>query len=314
MPRNRSARLALLGSSAQRPATAAYPSRSSGPLKRRIVLGVLVAISLVLITVYFRESGGGVVHGLQSTGSTVLHPFEVAATRVARPFQDLYDYVRGLTNAKAERDRLRAENDRLRQQLIQLRSADRQNGELRRELGYVSGPTFPSGYRHLTAAIVSKPESQFDQQFVVAVGRSEGVAKDDPVVTADGLVGKVTKVVAHQSQVTMLTDEGSAVSAVDANTGAEGIVKHGQGPGATLFLDQVPLSAHVEQNDKIVTSGWKNGRLTSIFPRGIAIGVVSSVSFPSNALFASVQVTPYVPFSALDSVTVLVPKGSAGKP
>ena len=102
MPRNRSARLAVLGSS-QRSTSSSYPprlnGRFSGPVKRRIILGVLVVVSLVLITVYFRESDGGALHSIQNAGSTVLRPFEVAATRIAHPFQDLYNYVRGLVDA-----------------------------------------------------------------------------------------------------------------------------------------------------------------------------------------------------------------------
>jgi rod shape-determining protein MreC len=272
------------------------------------VLGVLVVLSLVLITVYFRESEGGALHDLQSAGATVLRPFEVGATRVARPFQDLYDYLRGLVNAKSERDRLRAENERLRRQVIQYQSKALENNTLKTELDYISGKRFPRDYRPLTAAIVSKPQSQFEQRVVIAAGRANGIAKDDPVISAEGLVGKVTKVVEHQAQVTLLTDEDSAVSAIDVDTRAEGIVKHGHGPGSSLFLDQVPRSEHVGADDRIATAGWHNGKLSSLYPAGIAIGRVTSVGFPSTDLYARVQVTPYVDFSALDSVIVLVAK------
>ena len=311
MPRNRSARLAVLGSS-QRSTTGSYPprlsGRFSGPVKRRIVLGVLVVLSLVLITVYFRESGGGALHSIQSAGSTVLRPFEIAATRIARPFQDLYDYVRGLVDAKSERDRLQAEVDRLRKRMIRLQFASQQNKTLARSLKYVSGPNFPKDFTPVTAEIISKLPSQFQQRVVIAAGSANGIRSDDPVVTPDGLVGKVSKVAAHQAQVMLLTDEDTAVSAIDIDTRAEGIVRHGHGPGTTLFLDQVPKSERVVLNNRIVTAGWHQGKLSSIYPKGIPIGIVSSASFPSTDLYASVQITPYVDFSSLDSVTVLVAK------
>jgi len=274
------------------------------------VLGVLVVLSLLLITVYFRESEGGTLHDLQGAGTSVLRPFEVAATRVARPFQDLYDYVSGLVAAKSARDRLRAENQRLRQQVIELQSADQLNKSLQAALDYVTGPRFPQDYKPVTAAIVSKPPSQFEQQVVIAAGRADGIRDDDPVVTAAGLVGKVTKVVGGEAQVTLLTDEDSAVSAIDLHTRAEGIVKHGHGPGATLFLDQVPKSEHVAEGDRIVTSGWHSGSLSSIYPFGIAIGRVTSVNFQSTDNYASVQIAPYVDFSSLDSLIVLVARPS----
>src|SRR5262245_44431379 len=157
--------------------------RFSGPVKRRIVLGVLVVLSLILITVYFRESGGGALHNLQSAGSTVLRPFEIAATRVAHPFQDLYDYLRGLVNAKSERDRLQAELDRTRKRLIKLQFAAQQNKTLQSSLKYVSGPSFPKDYRPVTTEIISKLPSQFQQRVVIAAGSANGIREDDPVVT-----------------------------------------------------------------------------------------------------------------------------------
>jgi rod shape-determining protein MreC len=276
-------------------------------VKRRIVLGVLVVVSLVLITVYFRESDGGALHSIQSAGSTVLRPFEIAATRVARPFQDLYDYVRGLVDAKSERDQLQTEVDRLRKRLIKLQFAAQENTTLRRSLKYVSGPSLRD-YTPVPAEIISKLPSQFQQRVVIAAGSANGIHSDDPVVTADGLVGKVSKVASHQAQVMLLTDEDTAVSAIDIDTRAEGIVRHGHGPGTTLFLDQVPKSEHVALNNRIVTAGWHQGKLSSIYPKGIPIGIVSSASFPSTDLYASVQIAPYVDFSSLDSVIVLVAK------
>jgi rod shape-determining protein MreC len=301
----------MLGSSAQRPSSAHYPSRSGGPLRRRIILGVLVVVSLVLITVYFRESDSGPLHDLQGTGTTILHPFEVGATRVARPFQDLYDYVRGLTNAKSERDRLLKYNQHLRARNAQLVNALKENATLKKDLHYISGPQFPKDYRPLTTSIVSRPESQFEQQVVVSAGSSDGVTVNDPVVTADGLVGTISRVAPHEARVTLLTDEDSAASAVDIHTRAFGIVRHGHGPGQTLFLDQVPKSNHVAVGDKVATSGWKLGKLSSLFPAGLIIGRVTSVSFPSTEPFPQVQVTPYVNFSGLQSVIVLVPKAPA---
>ena len=72
-------------------------------------------LSLVLITVYFRESASGGLHSVQSTGATVLRPFEIGANRVAAPFRDTYGWFAGLitrnprTRACARRSTTRAE-------------------------------------------------------------------------------------------------------------------------------------------------------------------------------------------------------------
>ena len=275
------------------------------------MLGALVLVSLVLITVYFKESGGGALHSVQSAGATVLRPFQVGAERVAHPFQDAYNWFRGLASAKSERDRLRAANDRLRRTVIRYKSAQRENVILRRDLGYVSGPSFPADYTPVTAAVISKPPSQFEQKIVLGAGSANGIRYNSPVVTSDGLVGRVTDVTRHTSQVTMLTDEDSAVSAVDLNTNAQGIVRHAQGAGGTLYLDRVAKQDRVQIGDAVITAGWQTGTLTSLYPRGIPIGKVSSVSRSDTSLYTFVQVTPLVDFNAIDSASVLVRKAQA---
>lgn len=275
------------------------------------MVGVLIALSLVLITIYFRESSGGVLHDMQGAGSTVLRPFEVGAERVARPFRDAYRWFSGLVDAKSQRDKLRIENDRLRKRVVRQQFAVKENSTLRRELRYVSGRRFPRDYRPVPASVISKPPSQFEQKVVLAAGWANGIRSDNPVVTADGLAGKVTKVTGHTAQVTLLTDEDSAVSAVDLHTGAEGIVRHARGAGDTLFLDRVDKSQRILSGDVIVTSGWRSGELTSLYPRGIPIGKVTSVSRSDTELYTLVQVTPLVDFSALDSAIVEVPRKTA---
>src|SRR5207253_8257180 len=92
VPRTRDARLAVLGSPVPRSRPTGYSSRSATAVRRRVVAGVLVFVSIVLITIYFREPAGGSLHGIQSGGATVLRPFEVGAERVASPFRDGYGW------------------------------------------------------------------------------------------------------------------------------------------------------------------------------------------------------------------------------
>ena len=81
------------------------------------------------------------------------------------------------------------------------------------------------------------------QSIVVAAGRNDGIRVDDPVVTQDGLVGKVSRVESRTARVTLLTDDQSAASALDVETDAFGIVRPGSGPRSPLRLDRVPKEA-----------------------------------------------------------------------
>jgi rod shape-determining protein MreC len=268
------------------------------------VVGGLVLLSLLLITISFREPTTGVVHQVEAAGATVLRPFEVAAERVARPFRDVYGYFAGLIHVKGENERLKEEISTLRQQALQGETAAEQLAQLRELLRYVDSPLFPSDYSPVNTRVISWA-SEFDQQVVIAAGSDHGIREETPVVTRDGLVGSVTQVAGSAALVTLLTDENSAVQARDQNTDAIGLVRHGQGEG-TLILDRVTKDRNVEEGDIIVTAGTRSRQYPSLFPRGIPIGVVTSVGQSDTALYKQIQIDPFVEFSALDAVTALI--------
>jgi rod shape-determining protein MreC len=296
----------VLGS-VQRSASQPYPSQKSSAVKRRIVVGVLVVLALALITISFRSS---TMTPVQDAGASVLRPFQVAAERIARPFRDAGGWAAGLVDAKSENKELHAELDRLRNQVYANQDAAAQNTRLRALLDYVDSPRFPQDFDYVATSVISPQQSQYDQTVVIAAGRRDGVRPEYPVVTADGLVGKVTSVGRSVSKVLLLTDEASAVSATDLyERGATGIVKHGQGGNDALILDRVTKDQQVQDGDPVITEGSPAGaRLPSIYPRGIKIGVVTSVGQNDTDLYKQIQVQPFVDFTSLSSVLVLVPK------
>ena len=272
-------------------------------------------LSLVLVTVSFREGGNGPVSGAQGAAAAVLRPFQVAADRVAKPFRDAYGWSSSLLDARSSAARLEKENELLRQQVAERQLALRENVRLRKLLAYRNGPRFPEGYSGLAAAVISRPAGAYAQAIVIAAGRSDGIRTDDPVVTQDGLVGKVSRADSRTSRVTLLTDDSSAASALDVETQAFGIVRSGDGPRAPLRLDRVPKEARVRVDDTVVTSGWSSPRLSSLYPRGIRIGHVTSVGRTDTDLYTQVQVSPFADLSSLEAVLVLIPDDrGAGTP
>lgn len=269
-------------------------------------------LSLALVTLSFRQQDDGPVASAQEGAAAVLRPFQVAADRIAEPFRDAYGWFDGLLAARSDAEALRRENEMLRQQVVQSRLAERENTRLRELLDYRSGPRFPEGYRGLATAVISRPAGAYAQAVVIAAGRNDGLAVDDPVVTQDGLVGKVSRVGSRTARVTLLSDDRSAVSALDLASDAAGIVRPGQGPRSPLRLDRVPKDAVVRVGDTIVTAGWRSQRLASIYPRGILIGRVTSVGRTDTDLYTQVQVTPFADLASLEAVLVLIPQERAG--
>ena len=307
MPRNRTVRLAVLGSSVQRAASQGYPSSRSSALKRRIVVGGLVLLSLVLITVSFRSTA---LDGAQGTGAAILQPFEVAADRVTRPFRDAVGWARGLIDAKSDNERLRAQNARLRQQLIIDESALQENVQLRDQLHY-RGPPSVQDFAKVHAVVNTNPQNAIDESVTIGAGIDDGVRAGSVVVAPrGGLVGVVDRAFAHVARVTLLTDNQSAVTAIDLTSPtAVGIIQPGGGGSNVLVLDLVAQSKVVDVGDTIITAGTlPQGKLPSIFPRGIQIGTVTSAKNNDVNPYKNIQVKPFVDFSSLQSVIVLVPK------
>ena len=274
------------------------------------MLGLLVVLALALITVSFREQEDGPLHDAQGAVASALQPLEVAVERVARPFRDAYGWTKDLFNARSENETLRAENELLQQQVIQNESALQQNVLLRQLLDYRDSPSFPADYEGISAEVIARPSSAFEQEIVVTAGSKDGVRVNAAVVTADGFVGTVTKVTDGAARVRLLTDESSAVSSVDLRTRASGVVMHGQS-GDSLVLERVSKREVVHVGDEIVTAGWRANGLGSLYPKGIPIGRVSFVGGLNTDLWQQVLIESDVDFSALDSVLVLVSKRPA---
>ncbi len=303
----------MLGVSVRRPAEGKSSSRTTATLRRRLVVGGLVLLSLVLVTLSFRDSDDGPVASAQERAASVLRPFQVAADRIAEPFRDAYGWVDGLFDARSEAEERRKEKEIRRPQVAQIRLAARENVRLRELLAYLDGPRFPEGYRGLATGVIARPAGTYAQSIVIAAGRNDGLAVDDPVVTQDGLVGTVSRVGSRTARVTLLTDDQSAVSGMIPATGAAGVVRTGHGPRAPLRLDRVGKESVVRVGDTVVTAGWRSQRLASIYPKGILIGRVSSVGRTDTDPYTQVQVTPFADLDSLEAVLVLVPRDRGGR-
>lgn len=302
--RDRTARVAVLGTSVQRSRNERRPSRGRNAQLRRLILVGLVLAALALLTISFRSPTSGPLHDIQGYGASVLRPFEVAAQRVARPFRDAYDYVSGLTSAKAENARLRREIRDLRAQATSNEAAASRAAELAALLRFEQGRSYPKDFRPVNTTVISFPGGPFAQQVTIAAGTDQGLAINTPVVTADGLIGRVTNVGPTTAQVTLLNDPDSAVPAVDVTHHVVGLIRHG--PRGALIMDRVSKEQVVEKDDVIVTRGTVDKRYPDFYPYGVPIGKVQQVGRSDIATYLTVELAPYAQFNSLDAVAALV--------
>jgi rod shape-determining protein MreC len=303
--RDRTARVAVLGTSVQRSRNERRPSRGRSANLRRLTLLGLVVVALALLTVSFRSPTSGALHTVQGYGAEVLRPFEVAAQRVARPFRDAYDYVSGLSGAKSQNAKLKAQVRQLRAQAVSNEAAQQKYEDLARLMHFEQSAQYPKDFRPVNTTIISYPGGPFAQQVTIDAGRSSGIRINTPVVDADGLIGHVTNVGPTTARVTLLDDDDSVVTAQDLRTHVTGLIRNG--PRGTLVLDQVSKEQTVKKGDPIVTRGTVDRRYPDLYPYGIPIGSVTQVGDSDIATYKTVEVTPYANLGALDAVAALVP-------
>lgn len=305
-PPSRSARAAVLASSVQRSKPTPYPSKARSALVRRAIVVGLVVVALALITISFRSPTAGALHDAQGVGSTVLRPFQIAATRIAQPFRDAYDYVDGLANARSELKRQRQIDANLRAKDLQRAAQAAELPAVLKLLHFERRPQFPKDLNVVNTAVLSPPGGPFAHSMVIEAGSSSGVRIDSPVVSGDGLVGIVSNVFPHTAKVTLLTDPDNSVAATDVDNQVHGVVH--TGASGTLILDQVAKNFRVKVGDKLVTAGTRSAQYPDLYPYGIPIGTVTSSNATDTATFLQVQVAPFANLGSLEAVGVLVPK------
>jgi rod shape-determining protein MreC len=269
------------------------------------VLALLVVISLVLLTDYFGESSGSPLHSVQRGIVAVLSPVQDGASKVLSPVRDVSNWVSSTLHAKSQRDQLQTRVQKLTAQLAvaqQKALNDRQltnEVKLDRQIGV-------SSYDPVSASVIGRDPSLWYQQVEVNKGSGDGVALGDPVVGDGALVGKVTVVNGSSCYVTLITDHTVGVAAeVQNHSGDTGVLEPAVGNPNQLLLQNLPNHADISAGQLVVTAGFKQGPLQSLYPPGIPIGTVSS--FSQNELLNSgeVPVAPAAQLRQFDAVQIL---------
>ncbi len=273
--------------------------------RRRTVLALLVAVSLILLTAYFGESPSSPLHSVQRGIVEVLSPIQQGASTVLTPVRDVAGWFSDTFKAKSQRDQLRKEVDRYRAQLTSLQDAATQNAQLKKQVGLDTSLGI-SSYKPVAANVIARDPTLWYAQIEVDKGSSDGVHVDDAVTGDGGLVGKVSSTGSTVSIVTLITDHTYAVTArVQDPLGDTGVLVPAVGNPNQLILQYLPRHAPVAVGQQVVTAGFKSNGLDSLYPPGIPIGQVSGASQGEILASGQVQVNPVADLRHLDSVQIL---------
>lgn len=213
-------------------------------------------------------------------------------------YQAFYESVRSpqdMTALRQQNSILEAENARLQSQVIQLQLELKDTDVLYALLNFARSRPNDT---YVAASVIGRDPSPFLRYIIIDKGSDDGLLRGMPVVTAQGLAGRVDAVIANAARVQLINDPGSAVNVQLSASRTEAILT-GSITG-DIQLEMVPLDITLESGEVVLTSA-----LGGAYPSGILIGQVVSVRRLETDLFQTAAVQPAVDFSSLRAVLVV---------
>ncbi len=272
--------------------------------RTRVVLAALLVVALTMITIDHRGGDGSPLRGLRGIGAAVFGPVERASASVVRPVGDTLEAIGDAPGQQRRADRLQRENQRLREQLRAMRLDEDKSAQLERLLGTAG----MGGYKVLAAQVISAGQG-FEDTVTIDAGSRSGVKRDMTVLSAEGLVGRVTRVGPATATVLLATDQTSSIGARLEGSKEIGIVQGGGRRGlggqseTPLRFQLLDAAAPIHVGQRIVTLGSQGQRP---YVPGVPIGVVERVERSTGGLTRTAYVRPFVRFTRLDVVAVVV--------
>jgi rod shape-determining protein MreC len=265
--------------------------------RTRLVLGVLLIIAIALITLDYRDGG---TSPARNAGADIFGPVERVTHDVTDPVASLFDSITGGPSAQSTIANLQRENAELRGQLssAQLSKADRQ--QLERLLQLDAG-----GYRIMAANVIAAGGG-YSNTVTLDVGRSDGIKPDETVLNGSGFVGTVTQVGEDTSTVLLADDASSVIGVQLQGSGQIGAVT---GTGKSMSGSPT-LRLTLFAANTVLQPGQQVDTYASVGDQpevpGVPVGTIGSVQTSPGSLTQTALVRPFVDFTALGVVGIVI--------
>jgi rod shape-determining protein MreC len=266
-----------------------------------LLLLAFLALSLVVITLDFRGGGDGPLERAKDISTTVVAPIQRGLTAVFRPVGNFFSSLGDLSRLRAENAELERALDAAEGEIERAEAIQSENVELRD----ISGLNEPyTSMDDVTAEVIATVPANYRWAVKIDKGSADGIEEDMAVIAESGLVGKVIRADATSSIVLLLIDPNAGARSRIEDKGYAGNIR-GNGADEPLSMRGVNPEANVSEGDTVVTSGFDGG----IFPPSIPIGRVIRTSGEGALLEQEIDVEPFVDFTTLDFVKVLLGSG-----
>lgn len=226
---------------------------------------------------------------------SLLSPFERLFLFSGHGFSGAWSGYIDLRHVRAQNQQLQLELNRIRLEEAALAENSRQNMRLQKLFGfqqqYVS--------KTIAAHVLGTSGTELSRLLLIDKGEKDGLRPDMPVITPDGVVGKIRDVFPHTAQVLEINDASSGLGVILTQTRLRGIL-HGNTAGQTEIIDILP-DERIQSGEQAITSGGDQ-----IYPRGLPVGTVERVvNDPERNPYVAVLIRPAVNLSRLDEVLVV---------
>ena len=255
----------------------------------------LVLLSITLITLDFRGDSG-IIDTIRDGATDALAPVRDVADGAFSPLSDALHGITSYGDVSEENLRLKARIDELEGQALQ---GEAGREELEEALALL-GVDFIGDIPTVAARVVGAPVSNFEQTIELDKGTDDGIDVDMPVVSWDGLVGRVVQASRSRSMVRLVTDPGSSVGVRFARSN-EIAIAEGEGADREMSVGFVETNVELRRRELAVTSGLND----SVFPAGIPVGRVVTAESTPGELQQRVTMKPVADLEHLRFVRVL---------
>lgn len=226
-------------------------------------------------------------------------PVEKLVTMGANKIEDATTFFRDIQTVRKENEDLKAQIDSVEKENRELKEFRQENKDLRKALNIKD--QFAS-MEPIGANIIAKDAGNWFDTFIVDRGINDGISNDFPVITSEGLVGRVTQPNSVSSKVEALIDRNTIISARISQKGdlvrVKGDIQYRD--MGLCIMDRIPPEADIVAGDIVETSG-----IGGIYPRGILIGKVKEIRKSNDEINKYAIIEPAVDFRRLDEVIIL---------
>jgi rod shape-determining protein MreC len=264
----------------------------------RLLLVLLIAIAFALITVDIRGGEDSPVDGARRGAATVFGPIEDGVSTAVDPVGNAIQAVKDSGDRHDRVTRLERDNAELKAKL----GSDDRNRSRSAQLDKMLKTAGAGQYGIKGAEVIAIGAAQgFSWTVTIDVGANDGIKRDMTVLNGDGLVGRVTTVGPGTATVLLANDPDFTVGTRMESTDELGFAS-GQGD-RPLRVELLNGKAKIKKGDRLVTFG---SQADKPFVPGVPVGLVSRVDPSGGDLTRTIYVTPFVSFSKLDIVGVVV--------